>query len=203
MSTAKKMVVANLPSKVLEVAERGKVIVKEMTGNTFFPSPVPTLAVFTADINALQEAEVNVKFSPEGVAVRDAALETVLADVRRLVNYVQLIADADPDHAEVIINSSGFRIKKTSSGSHEKGYEVESIKTGVVILTAPANDNKYPYLWEYSTDATVWSFLIVSRLSTAECKTLTPGQLYYFRYSVVGEDNTPSEPSDSLSCRVK
>ena len=203
MATSKIIVVANLSNKVSEIVETCKVVAKEMTGNTFFSTPPVTLSIFTKNVDDLVEAEVNVKFSRDGAAVRDAALDVVLSDVRRLVSYVQLTADASPDDAEVIIKSSGFYVKKSGSGSQEKGYEVESLATEIVILTAPANNHNYPFVWEVSENATVWTYLTTSRLSTAECDTLTSGQLYYFRYRVVGEDNKPSMPSDSLSCRVK
>ena len=203
MAISKTVVVANLPAKVSEVIEVCRVVEKELTGNTYFPAlPVP-LTEFVKDIDALVEAEVNVRFSRDGAAVRDAALQEVLSDVRRYVNYVQLIADNNPDTAELIVKSSGFYIKKSGSGVRERGYDVESLTTGIVILAAPSNNHHYPYVWEISENAIDWNYLATSRLSVAECDTLTQGQLYYFRYRVIGEDNKPSMPSDSLSCRVK
>ena len=203
MAVVKKTVAANLPVRVSEVAERCRVVVKGMTGNTYFPSPSPTLAVFTKDIDALQKANVNIKFSHSVVPIRDAALKKVMADVKRLVKYVQRIANANLDNAEVIINSSGFHVKRISSATHLKEYKVESLETGKVILTALPNNIRSPYIWEVSINGTDWSFLTVSRISTAEYEPLTPGQLYYFRYFIISKGNKPSIPSDAMSCIIK
>ena len=203
MAVVKKTVAANLPVRVSEVAERCRVVVKGMTGNTYFPSPSPTLAVFIADIDALEEAVVNAELS-RSATIRDALLKIVMADVKRLVKYVQLIANANPDNAEVIINSSGFYIKRVGyAGVPANKYKVLSLETGRVILTSLTNKPKYPYIWEVSTNGTDWTILMASRTSGAECETLTSGQLYYFRYRIVGENNKLSMPSDVVSCMVK
>ena len=203
MRRVQSIVVASLPNKVSEVIEACRVVLIRMSGNPYFSSPNPTLEVFREHIYALEATDANVKNSPDGVSIRDAALYVINRDVRHLVNYVQLIADADPDNAEVIINSSGLHIKKTRSGSREKGYDVQSKTTGIVILSAPANNYRYPYIWEVSKNAIDWSFLMVSRNCTAKCETLISGKIYYFRYTVVGENDKPSAPSAAMGCVVR
>ena len=203
MATAKRMVAANLPARVSDLVERCRVLVKGMTKNTYFPSPSPTLAVFTKDIDALHEADVKAKLSISVIPIRDAALKIVVSDVRRLVNYVQLIANANPHNAEVIINSSGFHIRRVIPGVNKREYKVESLETGKVILTASPNNIRSPYIWEVSINGTDWSFLLVSRITSTKCETLTPGQLYYFRYLIISKDNKTSTVSHVVSCMVK
>ena len=71
-----------LPNTVPALISYAQGIVKEMTGNTAFPFPTPTLAVVTQAITDLQTAETSALARTEGaVAVRNekrAALVTLL-----------------------------------------------------------------------------------------------------------------------------
>lgn len=202
MISARKIVVTKLPEDILEIIERGNIIVARMTNNAYFTTPTPTLAVFQTDLDTLNQTEIDLRSGTGSLDARNTALATVKLDINRLANYVQSIADADIPRAGDIIDSAGFYVKEIGGRSGQV-YKVTSEETGIVILSAPANYSVYPYVWEISTDEKVWSVLRTSRFSSCEVKTLTSGQLYYFRYSIVGKDNEYSPYSESTSCRVK
>ena len=198
-----KIVVVKLPRNVLEMVDFARGINDSLAENaSYFPSLPITLTTFIEHIDALAEAEASVKQSAQGVVVRDNALEQLTADIKRFANYVQLLADNSPDTADMIIKVSGFSIKQVNSGKAPQVYEVLSEEPGMVTLSAPANQEKFPYIWEVSADNVNWAFFKGSRLSLAKGGPLVSGHLYYFRYYIVGEDNEPEPTSPSLSCRV-
>ena len=198
-----KILVVKLPRNILEIVDFARRINDSLAENaSYFPSPPLPLTTFIQHIDALTEAEASVKQSTQGVIVRNNALEQLTKDIKRLANYVQLIADNNPDTADIIIKVSGFSIRQAHSGKAPQVYEVLSEEPGMVTLSAPSNPEQFPYVWEVSADNLAWTFFKTSRLSLAKGRHLVSGHLYYFRYYIVGEDNEPEPTSSSLSCRV-
>ena len=200
-----KTVVVKLPRNVLEVADFARKIHDSLTENiSLFPSLPVTLTIFMSHIEALSEAEASVKLSPQGVVVRDNALGLLTSDIKRLAIYVQLLVETSPDSADLLIKSSGFSIRQPYSGRSTQGYEVISEEGGTVTLSAPVNEEKFPYVWEMSADSVNWALFKISRYSLAKNEGhLISGNVYYFRYYMIGEDNMPESTSNIVSCRVK
>ncbi|HEX8792060.1 MAG TPA: hypothetical protein VF765_13990 [Polyangiaceae bacterium] len=100
-------------------------VVTAMTGNPSFPSPVPALALVTAGMTALHDAESAALARTKGaVAARNdkrLALVTLLQEVR---NYVQSVADTDLETAATVIQSAG--------GAYEWQYSTDGGKTWVM-----------------------------------------------------------------------
>src|SRR5579863_10064063 len=81
-----------------------------------FPSPTPTLAQLSADIDALDAAESACKSKAKGlVAVRNEKVKTLMSDLHQIVAYVQQIANLSPDNAASIIESAGLAVRKAAS----------------------------------------------------------------------------------------
>ena len=200
-----KIVVVKLPRNVLEIADFARKIHDSLTQNVnLFPTPPVTPVNFILHIETLLEAEAGIKLSPQGVVVRDNALDLLTSDIKRLATYVQVLVEASPDSADLLIKASGFSMKQPYTGKGVQGYEVISEEEGTVTLSAPANDGKFPYAWEISTDNVNWVLFKISRLSLAENEGhLISGHLYYFRYYMIGEDNMPEPTSTIVSCRVR
>ena len=198
-----KTVVVKLPRNVLKIIDFARRINDALTENSsYFPSlPLP-LTTFIQHIDAVTEAEVIIKQSPQGVVVRDNALKELTRDIRRLANYVQLLADDNLHIADIIITASGFSIKQAYSGQNNRVYEVLSEEPGMVMLSALANTGRFPYIWEVSADNVNWTFFKASRLSLTRGGPLVSLYLYYFRYYIVGVDNEPEPTSPVLSCRI-
>ena len=148
-----KTVVVKLPRNVLEVVDFARKIHDSLTENvSLFPSPPVTLVNLMLHIETLAEAEASIKNSPQGLIVRNNALDLLTSDIKRLAAYVQLLVENSPETADLLIISSGFFIKQPYSGRGVQGYEVISEEEGRVTLSAPANEGKFPYVWEVSTD---------------------------------------------------
>lgn len=195
--------VAKLPEEVLGLIERGYQIIDRMTNNPYFPTPSPTLVVFQSHLESLNSAEVDFKNKTVSVQVRNAALEVVKDDISSLLIYVQVIANANPANANLIITSSGFYVREPGR-KNPQVLNAVSEEVGKVTLTAPVNENKSFFLWEISSnEGGTWTFFKASRLSTCTVGGLVSVQLYYFRYFTVTEDNENSEYSNVLSCRIK
>ena len=204
MSTSKTVAV-NLPRNVLEVADFARKVYDSLTENiSLFPSPPVTPTIFMSHIEELLEAEASIKLSPQGVVVRNNALNLITSDIKRLAIYVQSLVEASPNSSDLLIKASGFSIKHPYSGRSVQGYEVISEEEGKVTLSAPVNDEKFPYIWEISADNVNWILFKMSRYSLTKNEgPLISGHVYYFRYYMIGEDNMPEPTSTIVSCRVK
>src|SRR5450631_1391466 len=98
MSTTKtnhrSLATLKLPKAAAALITFAQQIVTAMTGNAFFPSPVPALALVTAAIAALQLAEAAALARTKGaVTTRDERRTALVQLLQQLKAYVQAIAD--------------------------------------------------------------------------------------------------------------
>lgn len=202
---AKRILVSlGLPEDIAGKVETCRFINKLMTGNTFFPTPIIALTLFLEHIEDVVAAQLNVEAGvPGAIAVRDAALETLILDVNRLADYVQGIANANLTQADAIVTSAGMHIRKTSGGKQEQVYNVSSDETGELTLTIPVLKYPFAVVWEYSTNGTTWTLLKVSNHTICKIKDLTPGEVYYIRYYTVEEESKKSPLSNVVTCRIR
>jgi hypothetical protein len=154
-----------------------------MTGNASFPSPTPTLATFQAHIDALSAAETAVLARSKGAAVaRNARLAAVRTDLETLKAYVQAIADeANPSNAEVIIESAGMSVRKSTLHDKPALTVEQGSVSGTVKLVMKSAGRKAAYNWQYSTDLKTWTSLPQTLRAKTGAVGLTAGTLYYFR----------------------
>jgi hypothetical protein len=178
--------VLNLPRGIAALISYVRGIILAMTGNTNFTTPSPTLAVLTADVNALDAAESLAHTKAKGTAeARNAKKETLLKDLHALLAYVQIIADNNPTNAEAIILSSGMGVRKTSV-KHISDFKAINAKvSGNVMLSVKAANKRASYEWQISTDQETWTFLPVTLQAKTLVSGLSPGTRYYFRYKSV------------------
>jgi hypothetical protein len=189
----------DIPGKIMEC----EAIKDSITGNSFFTTPAPTMSEFGSHIAKVISAQAELDSGKAGgTAERDAALDTMLLDASRLVNYVQGIADTTPASSEQIIESAGMYIRG-KGGKSIQSYEVTSDESGIVTLTTPLIPKQHPIIWEISSDNITWTLFKISRLSVCKVNGLTSGHLYYFRYYTVDDNNENTPLSEITSCRVK
>jgi hypothetical protein len=176
-----------LPNKVPALITYAQGIVKAMTGNPAFPSPVPTLAAVTEAISELQTAETAALSRTKGaVAVRNekrAALVTLLQQLRA---HIQATADANPETSASVIQSAGVALRKTPVRTKRVFAAKFGPVSGSVHLVTNTAARRASYEWQYSADGgKTW----VSAPSTLQAKTtipgLTPGATVLFRYRAV------------------
>lgn len=195
--------VGNVPKKNEDLVNVADVFITKWTNNPDMGNSPITLSVFTANVNALQNAITAVEAKTGTIQDRDAAEAIVRQNIKTVLTYVQGLANVNPTRASQIIVNAGFSIKADTGGKGAQEFTATSNITGEVELSAHANKDKYPYQWQFSTDGENWLPLRGSRLSVCTAKNLTSGELFYFRYCIIGENNEYGEYSPSISCRIK
>jgi len=163
----------NIPTKVPTLITYAQAIVKALTGNTWIPSPLPTIAAITAAIADLATAETATLSRTKGaVTTRNEKKAALVALLRQLRGNVQAAADASPDNGGTIIESAGIALRKAQARPSRVFAATPSGLTGSVKLVAPSAGQRAAYEWEYSTDGgTTW----VAALPSLQAKTVVPG----------------------------
>lgn len=185
------IVVLKLPEyEVPLLLVQARAIVERMTGNSWFPSPTPSLAVVQAAIDDLSEAETTTLTRLKGsAAARDEKRRALVVRLQHLASYVQVIADANPEHAASIIESAGMYVKDPGGRS----ANVFGVKPGDVPgeakLTAPFAGDRAIYEFQFSVDGkATWIALEPEKKASATVRGLTRGTTVYFRYRVKVKD---------------
>jgi len=161
-----------------------RLYVQNMTGNVNFPTPTPTLAAVSAQQAKLEAAytlsQTRVKGAVSDMHTEQKALHILL---KSLATYVEAIANATPEQAVGIIESSGMPVKKPSVHA-PKTFTVKTTATpGEVELNTKAV-KKAIYTYAMTTDpntATSWVDIIVNNDVKNTHGGLSSGTRYYFR----------------------
>jgi len=197
------IVVLNLPSKTIApLIVRSTAIVNAMEANkTTFPSPTPSLAQLAADIAAFDAAETAVKTKTKGtVQTRNEKRAIVVADLRQMRAYVQLIANASPEHAESIAASAGMTVRKPLV-RNKSDLAAKTAVSGSVKLVAKAEKGSHAHEWQYSLDGKTWTSAPPSLQAKTTIGNLQTNVLTYFRHRAVNKTG-PGDWSQPVSVLV-
>jgi hypothetical protein len=171
-----------------QVIANTKLYVQKMTGNTNFPTPTPSLTTVSTQLATLETAytlsQTRVKGSVSKMKVELKALEILL---KNLASYVETIANADPDNAENIINSSGMPVKKPRTVQPKLFTAVLTKIPGQVRLDSKAVNRSSCYIYQMTTDpnaATSWQTILTSNNVKDLVNGLASNTRYYFRVAV-------------------
>ncbi len=184
MTTTHTPVALNLPTVVPSLIVYGRHMVQAMTNNPWFPSPFPPLDLVTADLDALEAAEVTTRSRAKGtVAIRNLKRRAVDADLIGLKGYVQWIADQHPADAEAVITSAGMAPKRfTPRQKPELSARMGEVP-GEVLLRAKAAGKVVAYMWQSSSDGgTTWDGLGTTTVADTSVVGLAAGASYLFRF---------------------
>jgi hypothetical protein len=89
-------------------------VLKSLTGNAPFPTPTPSLAVFTTDLTTFSNAATAALDGGKNArAVGDKSKKVLVADLRQLAMYCESNCNEDP----ATFNTSGFTAKAKASAS--------------------------------------------------------------------------------------
>ena len=180
----KAITVLKMPRRLGDKLIKAHSIEGALTGNPNFPlalwpNNIVSLAQFSLDVQAFEDAEVVVATGLIGAAAaRDAALTVVMNDLYAIKTMVQLAAEKDPANAEIIIESAGFSVKKPSSKPKLQNDAFNTEVTGTVLLTA---DGGRSHEWQMSKDQIDIINLPATHNAQTYVKDLTPGDVMYFR----------------------
>ena len=165
-------------------------ILQMLTGNPFFPSPVPPLATLQTLVTAYQAALVDAKTKDiVKVAIKRAARTALEQCLRNLGQYVMWTANGN----EEMLVSSGFDVAKTREpvALQEPGVVTVSngISSGRLVASLKRVKGAYSYVYQITSDPTQaeasWTSMTLAQCSGVFTN-LTPGQKYYIRVGAVG-----------------
>lgn len=180
-------------------------IIASMTGNIYFPNPVPPLSEVKDAYEAYDAAMAAMGTGKDATATKNKARGVLEQVLKELGLYVQLNGKGD----EAILKSTGFKLasKPAPVGILPKPINFVAIPAeapGAVKLSMKAIDGASSYLYEYtmapSTPASNWEPVITPRASTV-VDALTSGQKYIFRAVGIGANPTRIY-SDEISSYV-
>jgi hypothetical protein len=161
--------------------------VTRMTGNPYFPTPTPNLALITTAIGTLQTAEVAALSRVKGAAAaRDQKRKELVVLLQQLRTYVQTVADADEANGPAIIESAGLSVRKKLTRAPRVFAAKLGPNTGVADLITASAGKRASYDWQYSIDGgKTWVLLTSTLKAETTVSGLTPGVVAQFKYRAV------------------
>jgi hypothetical protein len=188
MKTNVKLGLSRLPIEKKIVKTR--FIVTSMTGNVNFTTPSPTLAVITANVNALETASLAARGGGPDDTANMYAKETVLdLSLKSLGGYVEGIANASPLNAVAIILSAGMDVRAKASVT-SVDFAVRAKGQGELKLMHHGVD-RGTYEFQMSTDPSSeanWQRIYCGTRGRIVKSGLNSGTRYYFRAAVIDKN---------------
>lgn len=180
---------------VLEKIVRARQIVNAMTANPAFPTPTPALAVVTAAIDAVEQANAKALAARALSKERTTALEVreseLIAEVTRLAGYVESASGGD----ERIILSAAMNPRAPATAANAPPSAPVGLtatigdQDGEIDLSWNATQGAQSYIVQFSPNPptdTSWTQATVVTASKCTVGNLTSGSKYWFRVSAVG-----------------
>ena len=156
-----------------------------MTGNPWFPSPLPPLAVVQAAIDDLFHAHTATLTRQKGTVVaRDEKRAVLKSRLEQLRAYVEAIATAHLESAASIVESAGMYLRAPGGPSRRVFTAKPGRVSGEVDLVAPNAGDRAGYEFQYSLDGGMtWSGLPepFTTKASATVRGLRRGSLVHFR----------------------
>ena len=162
-------------------------IVTKMSGNSYFPSPVPPLNEVSTATDELETAEKAAQLRTHGaVANRNAKRTALLAKLELLRGYVQNQADADHENAAAIIQSAAMQVRKVPTRPKRVFAAKQGAVSGSVVLVTASAGRRASYDWEWSNDGgKTWQPLPSTLQTKTSVTGLAPATTYSFRFRAV------------------
>ena len=168
-------------------------VVSKMTGNSFFPSPIPTLDAVNGAVTALQNSYNKAQGGgPEKTAAMHQSKELLQDLLTALGHYVENVANA-PANAETggetIVLSSGMATRQFTPVQRQ----VFTVKNGKLPGTAEllaSGLKRGSHEWQYAANppADGWTDAEPTVQATTIIMGLEPGKRYTFRHRSVLTD---------------
>jgi hypothetical protein len=190
MSTKqKKQIVALGISKlpVPQLIANTRHYVTEMTGNSNFPNPNPTLASVTAQVNLVEtDYDISLTRVKGSVSKMKAEVRSLMILLKALAAYVEGIANANSDHAADIIASAGMPLKKPAVHPPKTFSVKQGTLSGTVVLNTKGVRSS-AYIYQMTTDPTnaaSWATIYIGTRVKFIKDGLTHATHYSFRVAV-------------------
>ena len=170
--TNQPIVVLDMPKTIGGKLGLARAVLAAMSAaSATYPSPTPSLAQFSADIDGLDDAETATRTKTKGaVDARDDKLRIVIGDLHQLKAYVQQVVGQTPAQAASLAEQAGMRVRRPAT--HNKPTLVAvPYMNGSARVVAKAVRGAVSYDWQFSIDKTTWSGVP----PTAQAKTVIGG----------------------------
>jgi hypothetical protein len=156
-----------------------------MTNNSYFGTPLPTLASVTAAIAALVTAQNATAGRPPGaVAARNVKQRDLVQLLQHLGDYVLGIAEQSPENAAAIVASASMYLVQRQFVVKPEFAVYQGAVSGEVSLVARAGKGgRATHYWQFSLDQKNWQSVADTDKARTTVSGLTPGQVYYFRHA--------------------
>lgn len=181
-------------------------ILGKMTGNAYFPNPVPPLSELATAIDELRKAEASAEIGGAAErSIRDAKKGDVLALLKLLCAWVEYISNKSGDAAAAMIESSGFDVKRSTHPSAKDLIRVVQGRvsgTVIIYVKMPAKDARIHFQASADGGGT-WIDLAQIQNSKHTATGLTPGKTYLFRFLYVLRDNVLRPGCDPRELMVR
>jgi hypothetical protein len=158
-------------------------VVQAMTNSSWFTGLTALLAQTTADLAALQAAQVVALTLAKGAAaVRNDKKKAVVDDLFLLKSAVTTLVNQNPGQAATIITAAGFFLKKYTTRSTPNLRARTTVTPGEVLVRAKAIRGA-AYEWQMSSDGgKTWVSMGTTTVSDTSTTGLTVGGSYVFRF---------------------
>jgi hypothetical protein len=183
MKTRFVVVLALAGLSIADLIKKALFIVKSMSGNLNFTNPNPALAEIGVLAEKLSQAQIAAAGGGKALTAIMHEQEVVLIrDLNALGNYVEVIANNNPENAVSIITGAGMNVKSNiSRGTTQFHAEITDVAGEVKLKTAFVRS--VIYHWQMSADGINFTEVGVSRKASFLKTGLTPGK-YYFRVAI-------------------
>jgi hypothetical protein len=200
-------VALHLPRDAQGLYTRGQAIWNAIKADTAgFPNPYPPAAEVEADLAGLGAA---LQTAEGGGPIAKAALRVAANKGRQTLDllgkYVQSVVRAGPaeDAPAIITNVLMF---ESAVGKRSPKPELEArdgMASGTVQLIARAVGSAVAYFWEVSLDQETWAAGAQTAQARSTITGLTPDKVYSFRFRALIREGMMTDPSQTVSLRVK
>jgi hypothetical protein len=176
-----------------------------IAGNTWFPTPNPTLADMAAAITKYEKAATAVKTgAPSAEDKFDVAWHELFTLIKRLQYYVQGICLVNIEQEAEIAHSAGMEIKKFTARSRFV-FTVKPSGAGLE-LSGKIRAKHCAHEWQCSQDPSREAGWYVKLIDTTMQATtfvtgFDPGSVWYFRHRCITR-NGPGDWDPVISLRI-
>ena len=170
-----------------EKVVRARSIIGSMTGNPYFPAPVPTLADLQTAVDALELAQQALPGGPDDTEIRNLRERELDVMMSNLQNYVEFTAQGDPE----MVLSSGMELRDPRSPvgilpPTETVIARPGVASGSVKLKWKPVRKSSGYRVEATEDPSQgWPMVYNVEKASLKIFGLTPGTKYYFRVATL------------------
>ena len=186
-----------------ETATLADGIVFHMTGNSFYPSPTPSMAELTAASEALKTSIINASGGDrEMIAIRNEKLEELSDVLIAVASYIQVTSKG----IESVILSAGVPVRKPYARgvlpTIPENFKISKLEfVGTVLLEWKSVKNSRMYLVQKNADPNLaedaWTFQSFPTKASCEVNGITLAKPIAFRVAALNA-NGQSEWSNVL-----